>query len=152
MLFSFQVCTYSREWLLQSRNKQRLCHVRFRKLSQNGKTKTSHLSEIFSNSTKTTNVSATYLALSEAFTGICKVWLRFCWSFWIKSRGRGKARPKTYLLLFNCLQTWAVHLELTEVMSMSTTLNAISKFVNIRGMPMLNLSDNSRLLFLRTKT
>jgi len=33
-------------------------------------------------------------------------------------------------------------LELTEAMSMSATLNVISRFVNIRGMPTLILSDN----------
>ena len=33
-------------------------------------------------------------------------------------------------------------MELTEAMSMSATLNAISRFVDIRGMPTSILSDN----------
>ncbi len=68
--------------------------------------------------------------------------LDFAGPFELKTAGRGKARLKTYLLLFTCLQTPAVHLELTEAMSMSATLNAISRFVDIRGMPTSILSDN----------
>ena len=68
--------------------------------------------------------------------------LAFAGRFELKAAGRGKARLKTYLLLFTCLQTQAVHLELTEAMSMSATLNAISRFVDIRGMPISILSDN----------
>ncbi len=71
-----------------------------------------------------------------------KCGLDFAGPFELKAIGRGKARPKTYLLLFTCLQTRAVHLELTEAMSMSATLNAISRFVDIRGMPTSILSDN----------
>jgi hypothetical protein len=58
--------------------------------------------------------------------------LDFAGPFDLKAQGRGKARPKlTYLLLITCLQTRAVHLELTEAMTMSATLNAISRFVDI---------------------
>jgi len=64
-----------------------------------------------------------------------KCGLDFVGPFELRSGGRGKARPTTYLLLFTCLQTRAVHLELTEAMSMSATLNAISRFVEIRCMP-----------------
>ena len=71
-----------------------------------------------------------------------KCGLNFAGPFELKAAGRGKARPKTYLLLFTCLQTRAVHLELTEAMSMSATLNAISSFVDVRGMPTSILSDN----------
>jgi hypothetical protein len=69
----------------------------------------------------------------------------------LKAAGRGKARPKMYLLLFTCLQTRAVHLELTEAMSMSATLNAISSFVDIRGMPTSILSDNFSTLVSKYK-
>jgi hypothetical protein len=68
--------------------------------------------------------------------------LDFAGPFDLKAPGRGKARPKTYLLLITCLQTRAIHLELTEAMTMSATLNAISKFVDIRGMPHSILSDS----------
>ncbi len=68
--------------------------------------------------------------------------LDFAGPFELKAPGRGKAKPKIYLLLITCLQTRAVHLELTEAMTMSATLNAISRFVDIRGMPHSILSDN----------
>ncbi len=64
-----------------------------------------------------------------------KCGLDFVGPFELRSRGRGKARPKTYVLLITCRQTRAVHLELTEAMSVSATLNAISRFVDIRCMP-----------------
>ncbi len=48
--------------------------------------------------------------------------LDFAGPFELKAAGRGKAKPKTYLLLFTCLQTRAVHLELTEAMSMSSII------------------------------
>ncbi len=54
-----------------------------------------------------------------------KCGLDFAGPFELKAAGRGKGRLKTYLLLFTCLQTRAVHLELTEVISMSATLNGI---------------------------
>jgi hypothetical protein len=82
------------------------------------------------------------LALSEAFTGVLKCGLDFAGPFKLKAASRGKTRPKTYLFLFTCLQTQTVHLELTEPMSMSATLNAILRFVDIRGMPTSILSDN----------
>jgi hypothetical protein len=68
--------------------------------------------------------------------------LDFAGPFELRAAGIGKARPKTYLLQFTCLQTQAVHLELSEAMSMSATLNGISRFVDIRGMPTSILSDN----------
>jgi hypothetical protein len=74
------------------------------------------------------------LALSFAQCG-----LNFAGPFELKAAGRGKAKPKTYLLLFTCLQTQAVHLELTEAMSMSATLQM---FVDIRGMLTSILSEN----------
>ncbi len=38
-----------------------------------------------------------------------KCGLDFAGPFELKAAGRGKAKPKTYLLLFTCLQTRAVH-------------------------------------------
>jgi hypothetical protein len=59
---------------------------------------------------------------------LAKCGLDFAGPFELKAAGSGKVRPKTYLLLFTCLQTRAVHLELTEAMSMSATLNVILRF------------------------
>jgi hypothetical protein len=75
----------------------------------------------------------------KAFANCC---LDFAGPFELKAPGRGKAKPKTYLLLITCLQTRAIHLELMEAMTMSATLNAIYRFVDIRGMPHSILSDN----------
>jgi len=47
--------------------------------------------------------------------------LDFSCPFDFKAQGEGKAIPKTYLLLMTCLQTRAIHLELTEAMTMSAT-------------------------------
>jgi hypothetical protein len=80
-----------------------------------------------------------------------KCGLDFAGPFELIAAGRGKARPKTYPLLFTCLQTQAVHLELTQAMSMSGTLNAISRFVDIRGMPTSILSDNFSTFFSKDK-
>jgi hypothetical protein len=52
----------------------------------------------------------------KAFANCC---LDFAGPFDLKTSGRGKARPKTYLLLITCLQTRVIHLELTEAMMMS---------------------------------
>ncbi len=100
----------------------------------------SRLSEIFSNSTKTTNITLPSWRFQKPLRAFAKCGLDFAGPFELKAAGRG--RPKTYLLLFTCLQTRAVHLELTEAMSMSATLNAISRFVDIRGMRTSILSDN----------
>jgi hypothetical protein len=67
--------------------------------------------------------------------------LDFAGPFELKAKGRSKFRPKTYLPLFTCLQTWNIHLELTEVISMPAAFNGISIFVNIRGMPISILSE-----------
>jgi len=83
----------------------------------------SHPSEIFSNSTKTSVLPSWHF--QKPLQAFAKCGLDFAGSFELKAMGRGKARLKTYLLLFTCLQTRDVHLELTEVMSMSAALNAI---------------------------
>jgi hypothetical protein len=80
-----------------------------------------------------------------------KCGLDFAGPFELKAPGSGKARPTTYILLFTCLQTRAVHLELTERMSISATLNAISEFVDIMGMPTSIFSDNFSTLVSKDK-
>ncbi len=69
----------------------------------------------------------------------------------LKYLAEGKARLTTYFLLVTCLQTRAVHLGLAEAMNMSATLNAITKFVDIKGLPALILSDIFSIFVLKDK-
>ena len=60
----------------------------------------------------------------------------------ITIQGRGKKRAKRYLCLFTCLQSRAVHLEMTYSMDTCSFLNAFFRMVNRRGLPQWVLSDN----------
>jgi hypothetical protein len=57
-------------------------------------------------------------------------------------KGRMQARPKYYILLFTCLQTRAVHLEVTPGMDTDAVVLAFTRFIAYRGMPTDFLSDN----------
>jgi hypothetical protein len=70
-----------------------------------------------------------------------KVGLDFAGPFYIKV-GRAKKRLKAYILVFSCLQVRAVHFEVTESQDTNSVVNAISRFVDLRGMPTEILSDN----------
>jgi hypothetical protein len=67
--------------------------------------------------------------------------LDFAGPFEIK-QGRGRARVKNYILVLTCLQTRALHLEVTDSMDTRAVVNAISRFIDVRGMPSEILSDN----------
>ena len=71
-----------------------------------------------------------------------KVGIDFAGPLHIKQLGRGKPRLKSYILVFSCLQTRAIHLEATESQDTDSVLNAFSRFTSIRGMPLEVLSDN----------
>lgn len=51
---------------------------------------------------------------------------------------------KYYVLLFTCASTRAVHLELTQGVSVSAFLLAIRRFASRRGLPATILSDNAK--------
>ena len=70
-----------------------------------------------------------------------KTGLDFAGPFYIKV-GRAKQRLKSYILVFTCLQTRAIHLEVTNDQGTSSVLNAFSRFIDTRGMPNEVLSDN----------
>ena len=70
-----------------------------------------------------------------------KTGLDFAGPFHIK-QGRARQRLKSYLLVFTCLQTRAVHLEATHDQSTHSVMNAFSRFIDMRGMPNEFLSDN----------
>ena len=55
-----------------------------------------------------------------------------------------RPRHKLYVCLFTCATTRAVHLELTESMSLSCLLLALRRFVARRGWPVMIYSDNAK--------
>ena len=77
----------------------------------------------------------------EPLHAFSKTGLDFAGPFSIK-QGRAKARLKSYILVFTCLQTRAVHLEATLDQSIACVMNALSRFVDMRGLPSEILSDN----------
>ena len=60
----------------------------------------------------------------------------------ITIQGRGKKRAKRYLCLFTCLNTRAVHLEMSYNMDTDSFLNAFYRMVSRRGLPEKMVSDN----------
>ena len=70
-----------------------------------------------------------------------KVGIDFAGPFELKMGPRIK-RTKTYILLFTCLQTRALHLEATVAMDTKAVVLALTSFVALRGMPTDILSDN----------
>ena len=56
--------------------------------------------------------------------------------------GRAKARKKVYVLVLTCMAIRAVHFEPTGGMETTDVFNAISRFVDIRGIPETITSDN----------
>ncbi len=69
------------------------------------------------------------------------VGLDFAGPFEIKM-GRGKIRKKVYVLVLTCMVTRGVHLETTGGMDTSHVIDAISRFVDVRGVPATLTSDN----------
>ncbi|XP_065195672.1 uncharacterized protein LOC135827076 [Sycon ciliatum] len=57
-------------------------------------------------------------------------------------QGHGKTQHKRYLCLFTCLQTRAVHLELSYALTTDSFLQAYVRFTNRRGVPIDVISDN----------
>ena len=56
--------------------------------------------------------------------------------------GRGSRQQKRWICLFICLVTGAVHLEVAHSMNVDDFLLCFSKFVSIRGRPVVVYSDN----------
>jgi hypothetical protein len=79
--------------------------------------------------------------LEHPLKAFAKVGLDFAGPFEIKHTA-GRARIKSYLLVLTCLQTRALHLEATAGMDMSAFMNAISRFISLRDMPVEFYSDN----------
>jgi hypothetical protein len=69
------------------------------------------------------------------------VGLDFAGPFEIKM-GRGKIRKKVYVLVLTCMVTRGVHLETTGGMDTPHVIDALSRFVDVRGVPSTLTSDN----------
>lgn len=78
---------------------------------------------------------------AEPLRAFIKTGLDFAGPYEIKM-GRMKKRQKHYILLFTCLQTRAVHLEVTPGMDTDAVVLAFTRFIAYRGMPTDFLSDN----------
>ncbi|XP_073469696.1 uncharacterized protein [Aquarana catesbeiana] len=63
------------------------------------------------------------------------------WSVLTRRTRGGSADSKRWAVLFTCLSTRAVHIELLEVMSTSSFINALRRFFSIRGPEKLLRSD-----------
>ena len=70
-----------------------------------------------------------------------KVRVDFAWPLYIKSNG---SMVKTYIALFTCCITRAVHLELVETLNSSTFINCLRRFSARRGAPSLLVTDNAK--------
>ena len=79
--------------------------------------------------------------LGEKMRPFTHVGMDFAGHFEVKV-GRGKPRKKLYVLVLTCMAVRAVHLEPTGGMDTAHVLNAISRFVDIRGLPETITTDN----------
>jgi len=69
----------------------------------------------------------------------------YCGPFHIKqSRRRGASTMKSYVAVFVCLATKAIHLELVSDLTTQAFLAALRRFVARRGLPTEVLSDNGK--------
>jgi Pao retrotransposon peptidase/Family of unknown function (DUF5641)/Reverse transcriptase (RNA-dependent DNA polymerase) len=57
-------------------------------------------------------------------------------------QGRAKKRKQYFVLVLTCLQVRAVHFEATENQTTDSVINALSRFVSMRGRPRILVSDN----------
>ena len=57
-------------------------------------------------------------------------------------QGRGKKRKQFFVLVLTCLQIRAVHFEPTENQTTDSVINALSRFISMRGRPRIIVSDN----------
>ncbi|VDI23127.1 Hypothetical predicted protein [Mytilus galloprovincialis] len=63
------------------------------------------------------------------------------WNVVTRKTRVGSAQSKRWAILFTCLTTRAVHIELVEEMSSSAFINALRRFVSIRGKVKVFRSD-----------
>jgi hypothetical protein len=76
--------------------------------------------------------SLTSYPFEKPLRSFSKTGLDFAGPFEIKM-GKLKKCLKVYILVITCLQTRALHLEVTEGMELSHVVNALSRFIDVRG-------------------
>ncbi|XP_044317752.1 uncharacterized protein LOC123038125 [Drosophila rhopaloa] len=69
--------------------------------------------------------------------------LYFCGPFCYKTGVRSKVPVKTYVCVFICFATKAIHLELVQDLSTQAFLGALKRFILTRGKPARIWSDNA---------
>ncbi|XP_043064382.1 uncharacterized protein LOC122320284 [Drosophila ficusphila] len=69
--------------------------------------------------------------------------LDFCGPFYYKTGVRSKVPVKTYVCVFICFATKAIHLELVQDLSTQAFLGALKRFILTRGKPVRIWSDNA---------
>jgi len=79
--------------------------------------------------------------LGEKMRAFTHVGMDYAGPFEVKV-GRGKPRKKLQVLVLTCMAVRAVHLEATGGMDTTHVLNAISRFVDVRGLPETITTDN----------
>ncbi|XP_075160828.1 uncharacterized protein LOC142233707 [Haematobia irritans] len=67
----------------------------------------------------------------------------FCGPFYTTFRIRGKAPYKTYVAIFVCFASKAVHIEVVSDLSTDTFLLALKRFIGRRGIPIRLYCDNA---------
>ena len=67
----------------------------------------------------------------------------FAGPLYTSEKGANEEDSKTYLCLFTCASTRAVHLELTKRLSSEAFMLAFRRFTSYRGLPVTLLSDNA---------
>nr|XP_044248772.1 uncharacterized protein LOC123002524 [Drosophila takahashii] len=67
----------------------------------------------------------------------------FCGPFYVSLKLRGKPPNKTYVAVFVCFSSKAVHLELVVDLSTDSFLSVFKRFVGRRGLPEKVYSDNA---------
>lgn len=64
--------------------------------------------------------------------------------FILNKKGRGSRVTKTYICLFICFTTRAMHLELVTSLSSNDYILALKRFISRRGKPSVIYSDNGK--------
>ena len=68
----------------------------------------------------------------------------FAGPLYCRERGRGKKAYKSYISLYTCASTRAIHMELVPDMSSPALKNSMIRFVSTRGIPQCMISDNAK--------
>ena len=80
---------------------------------------------------------------TDAAPAFHNIGIDFAGPLYVKDREQNSSR-KTYIVLFSCLVSRALHLEVVPDQSVESFLLALRRFIARRGIPKLILSDNAK--------